>query len=133
MQSILPEQQLLEDSAKQEAVLAYLPDPNMRDRLRNRWSHLPEIGQDISVARWQQLEREADKVGKLWRISCWGHCCVLGTAYGLLEARQLHVCSAARSHQQDSCRAGLQARAGQPIMCSQILATFCAGQRMPTC
>ena len=65
MQSILPEQRLLEDSAKQEAVLSYLPDPNMRDR----WSHLPEIGQDISVARWQQLEREADKVCKLWRIS----------------------------------------------------------------
>ena len=66
MQSILPEQRLLEDSAKQEAVLAYLPDPNMRDRLRNRWSHLPEVGQDVSVARWQQLEREADKVGKLY-------------------------------------------------------------------
>eukprot|EP00891_Asterochloris_glomerata_P002499 jgi/Astpho2/2499/e_gw1.00048.196.1_t len=61
VESILPEQRLLEDSAKQEAVLSYLPDPNMRDRLRNRWSHLPEIGQDISVARWQQLEREADK------------------------------------------------------------------------
>ena len=69
VQSILPEQRLLEDPAKQEAVLAYLPDPNMRDRLRNRWSHLPEIGQDISVARWQQLEREADKVSKLWRVS----------------------------------------------------------------
>lgn len=63
---MLPDQDLLEDSVQQEAVLAYLPGEELRDCVRRRWaSGGVRSGEDVSTSRWHMLldEVEAEKQG----------------------------------------------------------------------
>lgn len=57
-QRLLPEQGLLSDDKRQEALLAYIPSERVRERARQRWAQ-GEAGDD--VARWHALEEEVAK------------------------------------------------------------------------
>ncbi|KAL6784278.1 POLA4 [Auxenochlorella protothecoides x Auxenochlorella symbiontica] len=58
VERLLPEQGLLSDDKRQEALLAYIPSERVRERARQRWAQ-GEAGDD--VARWHALEEEVAK------------------------------------------------------------------------
>lgn len=63
LQVILPEQQLLESSETWTAVLAHIPDSNVRQFLHSAWSASKgrDAG-DLNVARWNQLLEQLPKM-----------------------------------------------------------------------
>ncbi|KAK9824453.1 hypothetical protein WJX72_010358 [[Myrmecia] bisecta] len=64
IETILPNQELLENEGNWEAVLAYIPDEDVRDTLRSRWQAgrvLKMADDSINVARWHDLVAEVDK------------------------------------------------------------------------
>ena len=63
LQVLLPEQQLLASSETWTAVLAHIPDINLRQTLHSAWSTSKERDSaDLNVARWKQLLEQLPKM-----------------------------------------------------------------------
>lgn len=72
MQVILPEQKLLENSEQWTAILAYIPDPGLRDKLNRAWSNGGKGcgSDDLSVARWNELVQELPSMSQVCFLQC---------------------------------------------------------------
>lgn len=66
-QVILPEQQLLENSETWTAVLAYIPDANIRKDLHTAWSSSGKgrDSNDVNTARWNELLQSLPKIAQV--------------------------------------------------------------------
>lgn len=116
LQSILPEQKLLDDESGWEAVLALVRDEQVCERLRGKWQR--EQGRltagHISVERWHDLDAEITKVQApyLRQISCcsWPHlekmCQVATAKFKLVSVELINSrCSRHTCHHCISCHA----------------------------
>ncbi|KAL3154366.1 hypothetical protein ABBQ32_013844 [Trebouxia sp. C0010 RCD-2024] len=67
IQVILPEQQLLESSETWTAVLAHIPDAQVRQGLHTSWSSQSKGGDssDLNTARWNELLQKLPNIAQL--------------------------------------------------------------------
>lgn len=85
MQTILPQQQLMENEDMRATMLKHIPDETLCKTIRQQWEGKPPKGTnhlDVNVQRWRILEQavqgqvreSVEKCGKVWeagRLRVW--------------------------------------------------------------